>query len=164
MLYIFGGLPAAGKSTLSKKFAKVQKAVYLRIDTVEEAIEDMGSFVGPEGYEVAYRLAADNLKNGLSVIADSVNPIAITRDAWRKVAIEAGVSFCEIEIVCSNESEHRNRLEGRPARGPGKRVLKWDDVRNREYEPWEPHLVFDTAGKSLRENQRDFEELMREFQ
>jgi len=41
---------------------------------------------GSVGANVAYRLAADNLRLGMSVVADSVNPIAITRRAWRDVA------------------------------------------------------------------------------
>ncbi len=42
---------------------------------------------GPEGYIVAYRLAEHNLRLGLAVVADSVNPIEITREAWRAVAL-----------------------------------------------------------------------------
>jgi predicted kinase len=82
MLYIFGGLPASGKTTLSRHLARELRAVHLRIDSIEQALRDVaGRFNGPEGYVVAQRLAADNLRLGLSVVADSVNPLPITRAA-----------------------------------------------------------------------------------
>jgi predicted kinase len=39
-LFIFSGLPGSGKTTLSKRLAKAKNAVYLRIDTVEQAMKD----------------------------------------------------------------------------------------------------------------------------
>ena len=153
MLYIFGGLPASGKTTLARQLGKSTGSVYLRIDTIEEAIQDAGEFIGPEGYEAAYRVAGDNLDNGLSVIADSVNPIQLTRRAWREVASNRRIDFLEIEIICSSKAEHRQRLESRPSRAPGKRVLTWEDVLNREYEPWEGCIVFDTVGEAPEESQ-----------
>lgn len=86
MLYIFGGLPAAGKSTLSLRLSHHLRAVHVRIDTIEQAMRDAGAALhGPEGYSVAYALAGDNLRLGHTVVADSVNPLKITRDAWRDV-------------------------------------------------------------------------------
>ena len=65
MLYIFGGLPGAGKSALSRSLARARQAVYLRIDTIEQAMRDGGCRLqGPEGYMVAYAAAADNLRLG----------------------------------------------------------------------------------------------------
>ena len=37
---------------------------------------------------------------GRIVIADSVNPWPVTRDAWIDVASRAGVRAVEIELVC----------------------------------------------------------------
>jgi predicted kinase len=88
MLYILAGLPAAGKSTLAKHLAQEQRAVHLRIDTIEQALRETGSPVnGPEGYVVAYGVAADNLRLGLSVVAHSVNPLQITRGDWCRDAV-----------------------------------------------------------------------------
>ena len=111
ILYILGGLPASGKSTLAKSLAKKIGAAYIRIDSIEEAILTHKKLVGPEGYKAAYNLSRDNLKNGLSVIADSVDPIEITRKAWRQVAKDSTAQYIEIEIICSNKTEHRQRLE-----------------------------------------------------
>ena len=113
-LYIFSGLPGSGKSTLAQELAKATGFVYLRIDTIEQALRDLCNFkVEGEGYRLSYRIAQDNLELGLSVIADSCNPIELTRSEWNMVAIKSKASFADIEIVCSSISEHRNRIESR---------------------------------------------------
>lgn len=74
-LYIFSGLPATGKSTLAELLARRLGAAYVRIDTIEQALRDLCSVdVQGEGYRLAYRVAADNLRLGISVVADSCNP------------------------------------------------------------------------------------------
>ena len=54
------------------------------------------------GYGVAYVIAEDNLRMGRTVVADCVNPIQITRDAWIGVANRAQARTVEVEIVCSD--------------------------------------------------------------
>jgi predicted kinase len=154
MLYIFGGLPGTGKSTLSQHLARYQQAVHLRIDTIEQAFHEAGTLInGPEGYVVAYRIAADNLRLGLSVVADSVNPLQITRAAWRDVATQSGVAIVEIEVVCSNEAEHRARVTTRSTNISGLRLPTWAEVRSRVYEPWDTeHIVIDTAGQTVEQS------------
>ncbi|HRD70556.1 MAG TPA: AAA family ATPase [Legionella sp.] len=156
MLIIFGGLPGTGKTTLSKQIAKQLNAVYLRIDTVEQVLKKRSNsdhLVGPEGYMVCYALALDNLKLGLPVVADSVNPIAITREDWQKVALDANKPFIEIELVCSNTKEHQRRIETRETDIPEHKLPKWVDVLNRDYEPWQSKSVtLDTSKYSVDES------------
>ncbi len=76
---------------------------------------------GPEGYLVACSLAEDNLKQGKLVIVDAVNPIELTRDYWRNLTKCLAIRLVEIQIVCSDENEHRNRVESRVADIPGYR-------------------------------------------
>lgn len=87
MLLIFGGLPGTGKSTIARLLAARLGAVWLRIDSIEQALIRAETVtrhdIGPAGYLAAYAIAADNLRLGNVVIADAVNPIAITRQAWR---------------------------------------------------------------------------------
>ena len=104
---------------------------------------------GPEGYEVAYAIAADNLRLGRTVIVDSVNPIEVTRSAWRGVAQRTGRRYVEIEVVCSDRAEHRRRVETRTADIAGHLLPTWQDVCEREYEAWQAGIVVDTAGRHI---------------
>jgi len=83
------------------------------------------------------------------VIADSVNPLAITRDAWRRVAATTSSVVVEIEVVCSDVDEHRRRIETRTTDVAGLTLPTWQQVVDREYEPWNrPRLVLDTANRT----------------
>ena len=129
-LYIFSGLPATGKSTLAQKLASHIKAIYLRIDTVEQAIADLCSVnVVGEGYQLSYRVASDNLKLDISVVADSCNPIELTRREWEQVA--------------------KNRV----STIPNQKLLSWDDVESREYHSWSSNPVkVNTAFQTINES------------
>lgn len=153
-LLIFSGLPASGKSTLAQEIAKQTQSVYLRIDTIEQALRDLYRIdVQGEGYGLAYRIAADNLRLGLSVVADSCNPVELTRSEWESVARNAGTGHLNIEVVCSDAEEHRRRVESRITDVAGLKLPAWNDVQNREYHEWESdRIVIDTAGQSVRES------------
>src|SRR5688500_2609583 len=101
-LYIFSGLPASGKSTLARELAKKINATFVRIDTLEQGLKDICKFknVEDEGYRLSHLVAKDNLSNGNSVIADSVNPWELTRKAWNEVASSVGAKYVNIEVAC----------------------------------------------------------------
>lgn len=151
MLISIGGLPATGKTTLARLLAARINAVHLRVDTIEQAIVRSGVArhpVGPVGYLVGYALAEEHLRQGLTVLAESVNPLTVTRDAWRDTAVRAGVRAVEIEIVCSDPDEHRRRVASRSVDIPDLPLPDWEQVVGREYEPWNrDHIVVDTAGQ-----------------
>jgi predicted kinase len=101
------------------------------------------------GYVVGYALAEEHLRQGLSVIAESVNPLSVTRDAWRATAVGAGVPCVEVEVVCSDPAEHRRRVASRSVDIPDLPLPDWQQVVGREYAPWDrEHVVVDTAGQS----------------
>lgn len=139
MLIIFGGLPGTGKTTLARGLAQRIKAVYLRIDTIETAITTSHLPIKkPEdaGYLVGYGLANDNLLLDHTVVADSVNPLPITREGWKKVATSIGKEFIEIEVICSNTKEHQRRVETRIPDIKNHLLPTWEEVQNREYHSW----------------------------
>jgi predicted kinase len=131
MLIIFGGLPGVGKTAVAQELARQLGAMHICIDSIEQAILDSGMVGSPlndAGYRVGYAVAADNLRVGRTVIADSVNPLAISRDAWAEVASRAQVRAIEVEVVCSDTNEHRHRLETRITDFPRSPPLTWLEV------------------------------------
>lgn len=158
VLIILGGLPGAGKTTIARELARRIGAVHLRIDSIEQAIL-RSTLANQElrdahdaGYCVAYAVAEDNLVAGRTVVADSVNPLPITRDSWLKVANRAQVRAVEIELICSDADEHRRRVETRIADIPGHQPPTWQEVISRDYHPWDrEHIAIDTACKSVEE-------------
>ena len=127
MLLILGGLPGVGKTAIATALAREIDAVHLRIDSI----------------------ARDNLNLGRTVIADSVNPVEITRSAWREVAQQTGNDYVEIEIICSDQTEHQQRVENRVPDIPGHQPPTWQQVLDREYEPWRAQILLDTAGRHI---------------
>jgi len=151
MLIVLAGLPGTGKSTIAAALARALDAVHVRIDVLEQAIRDSASRdaarpIEDAGYRTGYAIAGDHLRLGHLVVADSVNPWPLTRDAWVDVGRRADVSVVEVEVICSDAAEHRRRVESRTTDVPGLRLPSWDEVIGRDYRPWDrDRLVIDTA-------------------
>jgi predicted kinase len=155
MLIVLGGLPGTGKTTIARELARQLGAVHLRIDSIEQALRDWrpGHSLNDAGYRVAYMVAADNLSISRIVIADSVNPLPVTRDAWVAVAKRTRTQFVEVEVICSDPDEHRRRAENRVTDIPGLRLPTWHEIVSREYHPWDrKHLVVDTARQNVEQS------------
>jgi len=152
--YIFSGLPGSGKSTLAKGLAKAIGAVYLRIDTIEQALRDLCNFkVEGEGYRLSYRIAKDNLLTGNNVVADSCNPIELTRVEFEEIANSSGADHRNIEVICSDPQQHQRQVEERVSEVLGLELPDWEAVQAREFHPWKKdHITIDTAHQSIKES------------
>ena len=150
ILIVFGGLPGTGKTTLSRELTRRLAATYIRVDAIEQTLRAAGHDVGPIGYVVANALAVENLRLGRVVVADSVNPVAASREGWRQTAMQASARIAEIEVICSDLALHRQRAEARKSDIAGLKLPTWQDIVGRHYEPWDrDHLVLDTATDSI---------------
>lgn len=152
VLVVIGGLPATGKSTIAIALARRTASPYVRVDRIEQAIvawSPLSHPLGPVGYAVAHSLAQEQLQLGLDVIVECVNPLAVTRDGWLGTAGTAGAVLIEVEVICSDEAEHRRRVETRTTDVEGLAKPTWTAVVEREYEPWtRERLVIDSATTS----------------
>ncbi|HON09401.1 MAG TPA: AAA family ATPase [Chitinispirillaceae bacterium] len=164
-LFIFSGLPASGKSTLAKFLARELKAAYLRIDTIEQGLRDLCKIdVQGEGYKLAYRIVEDNLKLNISVVADSCNPVNLTRDEWEDVARSSNSDFVNIEVICSDKTEHKNRADLRKPEITNLKLPTWENIEKREYHIWKKdRIIIDTAGKSIHECEIELTEKIHEY-
>lgn len=152
-LIVFAGLPGTGKSSVARRVAQATGALWLRIDSIEQALREFGAvqdFPGDAGYRIAYALAEDNLRLGHDVVGDSVNPWMLTRNAWQEVGKRAGAEVVEVETVCSDKVEHRRRVEARESDVAGLSLPSWQAVQERDYHPWDrDHLTIDTSDLDL---------------
>ncbi len=153
MLIVLGGLPGVGKSSVARELARRLDAVHVRIDSIERAIRESGVTVvslDDAGYRAGCAVAVDNLRLGRTVIADSVNPVPVTRNAWLGVANRTQSAIVEVEVKCSDHDEHRRRVEQRLHDEPELSGPTWHDVISRDYREWDrERIVVDTAGLTI---------------
>lgn len=67
LLVVVSGLPGVGKTTIARGLAAAVGAAYLRIDSIEAGLARSVLAIRPAedaGYEAAYAVAEDNLRNG----------------------------------------------------------------------------------------------------
>lgn len=150
MLIVFSGLPGSGKTTIARTLAPHLGATYLRIDSIEQCLRDAGlPEVGKAGYQIALQLAEANLALGNPVLADCVNPVAESRQAWSDLAQRLGVLLLDVEVICSDPREHRRRVETRQVDVPGLQAPSWQSVLDHDYQAWaESPLRLDSASLS----------------
>ena len=163
-LIAMAGLPGVGKSSIARLLAHRFGAIWLRIDSMDQAIWASGtapSDLFDWSYRAAQAIAADNLALGLDVIADCVNDCQKARDGWEIAARRTGAQVRWLEVVCSDPIEHRRRIETRSTDGKGLALPNWDAVSGRAYDKWNrDRHVIDTANRSLEDSAKEAFDLL----
>ncbi len=148
-LISLSGVPGVGKTTIARALATRIRGIHLRVDSVEAALKNSLLKIHPAedaGYLALAAIAKDNLALGLDVIADTVNPVEVSRQLWFETATAARALLLNVEIMCSDERLHRQRVERRTSDIEGLVVPDWERVTARYFEPWsKERLVLDTA-------------------
>jgi predicted kinase len=153
---LVSGLPATGKSTLAVRLAEhlsanrfsrdlaVQELDY-RLAGLDRAISRMFGFRrrglqerANERVEIVI-VVGQHLGEGRSVVLDVVADADI-RSRLEALALQHGAEFAQIEVVCSDLPQHRQRLRGRNRR--------WERIverLSRSYEPPSQALLVDSV-------------------
>ncbi len=64
--------------------------------------------------------------------------------------------FIEIDVICSDQHEHKQRIETRVADISELQLPTLDNVAERDYHQWvTERIVIDTAGRTLEQSKRD---------
>lgn len=140
MLVVFVGLPGTGKTTLARLLAAHLGAAHLRVDAIEAAMRRTGhtaESIGAAGYIVAQEIAAACLAVGTPVVIDAVSAVPEARLGWRELAVSTNEELKVIELKLSNQAEHRRRVENRESDIDGLVVPTWQQVTERDYQPWD---------------------------
>lgn len=144
-LFALSGLPGAGKSTAARALARQIGSVVVSVDPIEDALHRAGLTpsheTGLAAYLVAEVVARDALTLRLSVIVDAANYVEEARAMWRDLAHECSADLTWVDVTCSDEALHRQRIQARD-RGFGPTLEpNWQHVltRRSETEPWSAH-------------------------
>ena len=128
-LVVFSGLPGVGKSTIARLLSARLRAAYLRIDTIEQAIRSGGvGGVGPAGYEVANRLAVENLRLGRHVVADCAKPCRGKPGRLAKDRLGGGRAPCRDPGDLLRRGRASTAAGHARRRCPGSPRVTWDRV------------------------------------
>jgi predicted kinase len=148
----YTGLPGAGKSTLAERLGKRTGFPVFSGDWLVGVLKPHGVLTGltrPAFLALYYDLLGTLIKRqlmfGQSAIVDCLITDEIA-DRWRTTAARFHARLSVIECVCTDEAEHRRRVEERTRGIPGWHEVGWDHVERMrvEYPPLtHEHLTVD---------------------
>src|SRR5712691_5196142 len=106
------GLPGVGKSSIAEAVARELGFCLFELDRIEAPMLNRisGDALGWGGYDILTSMAEDHLALGHSVVLDCVCWTNTLRDQWADLARKQHAAFKPIEVVCSDENLHRQRL------------------------------------------------------
>ncbi len=92
--------PGTGKTTIARVVAQRLGAVYLRIDSIEQALREQGVRVEGEGYRVAYAVPLDQL------LAIAEQDLRRNQAAFAETAKQIDPSHTPIEVLEKVQADH----------------------------------------------------------
>ncbi|MGP3970494.1 AAA family ATPase [Streptomyces sp. 6N223] len=139
----FTGLPGTGKSTLAERVATTIRAPAFAGDWLMGALKPHGVLAALDrpAYLAMYYGLLETLITRQLMLRQSAVTDCLLNDAvittWREVTDAYGATLHVVECVCTDQSLHRSRVEGRARNIPGWHEVGWDHVERMrtEYPP-----------------------------
>jgi predicted kinase len=137
-LVIFSGLPGTGKSTLADRLARELRWPLLRIDDVAGSVPpDADYHFWDEKVLILLTIAEEQLKLGISVIADSVF-MGADRLHAQEIAQKHNAVFRPVYCFVSNEAIWEKRVNERVDTLGHPEVATWEQIQHQRqwFAPW----------------------------
>ena len=138
-LVIFSGLPGTGKSTLANRLALELRWALIRIDDIAgDAPEDASFRFWDEKILVLLSIAEEQLKLGVSVIADSVF-MGTDRIHAQEIVENHDAIFRPVFCFLSDEALWEKRVTKRAEQHDDIDVATWTQIQHQRqwFAPWE---------------------------
>jgi predicted kinase len=113
LLVAMQGLAGSGKSTLARAISHTLHWLLIDKDDIRDALPDNLPQVGALAYTIFWNVVRRQVRQGLSVIADSPLSYPASYDTTIAIAREAGATLAVIRCLCPDESEWARRIEAR---------------------------------------------------
>ena len=134
---VMRGYPGTGKSTIARLLAAALHAPLIDRDIIRQmAVDLFGALpqVGQFSYELMFALAREQLRLGLSVVADTPLTYRTTYDQCKELAQSFHTPMLVVHCQCPPEVQKR-RLEGRIGNVSEFQITSW-----KEWEQWKPRF------------------------
>jgi adenylate kinase family enzyme len=132
---IFTGLPGTGKSTLAEQVARTLSVPAFAGDWLMGALKPAHAALAtlaPADFEGAwFSLLRTLVTRQLMLEQDAVVDDLVSQgqlELWRETATRFSAQLFLVECICSDETVHQERIEGRIRGIPGWHEVGWDHV------------------------------------